>query len=65
MTNWIEENIIWIFLTNLMIMGFKLLTIWVSIAVTILQEGVAGVLAILYVFWCSSKMNSECILRKG
>ena len=58
-TNWIKENIIWIFLTNLMIMGFKLLTIWVHITVTMMQDGVTGVLAIWYVLWCASEWKSR------
>ena len=51
MTNRIKENTVWI----LMVMGFKFLTFWDSIAITMMQEGVAGVLAIWYVVWCASK----------
>ena len=67
-TDWIKENTMCICLLciiNLIFMGPKFIISWASIGVTMLQEGVAGVLAIFYVFCCSSKISSKHILRKG
>ena len=57
-TNWVEKNTGYICIVNLLAMGLKFLIFCVSVGVTMLQEGAAGLLAILYVFWCQSKINS-------
>ena len=53
MKNFIEENTVWICLANIIVIGFKFITFWASIMVTMMQEGATGVLTVLYVFWCS------------
>ena len=64
-TNWVEKNTGYICIANLFAMGLKFLIFYVSVGVTMIQEGAAGVSAILYVFWCQSKINSKCIIQKG
>ena len=67
-TDWIKENTVWICLLcliNLIFMGPKFIISWASVGVTMLQEGVAGVLAVFSVFWGSSRICSKCILLKG
>ena len=63
--NFIEKNSGWTCAANLLLMGFKFITFWVSVAFTMIQEGAAGVLVVLYIFGCSSKINSERVLQKG
>ena len=36
-----------------------------SIATTLFQEGVSGLLAVLYVLFCSAKITSERVVRKA
>ena len=64
-TNWIEKNTGYICIVDLLAIGFKFLISCASIKVTIVQEGAAGVLALLYVVWCQTRIHSERIIRKG
>ena len=36
-----------------------------SIATTLFQEGISGLLAVLYVLFCSAKITSERVVRKA
>ena len=64
-TNWIEKNTGYICIVDLLAIGFKFLISCASIGVTMVQEGAAGVLAVLYVVWCQTRIYSERIIRKG
>ena len=62
---WIKDNTVWICLLDLVFMGIRFLVFWASVGSTMLQEGIAGVIAAFYVLCCSSKISSERIIRKG
>ena len=67
-TDWIKENTMWIcFLCtlNLIFMGPRFIISWVNVGVTIIREGVAGVLGVFCVFWYSAQISSKRIIRKG
>ena len=51
-------------IVDLLAIGFKFLINCASIGVTMVQEGAAGVLALLYVVWCQTRIHSERIIRK-
>ena len=64
-TNWIEKNTGYLCIIDLLIIGLKFLINCVNIGVTMMQQGAAGVLALLYVVWCQTRIHSERIIRKG
>ena len=64
-TNWIEKNTGYLCIIDLLVIGLKFLINCVNIGVTMMQQGAAGVLALLYVVWCQTRIHSERIIRKG
>ena len=67
-TDCIKENTMWIcFLCtlNLIFMGPRFIISWANVGVTIIREGVAGVLGVFCVFWYSAQISSKRIIRKG
>ena len=64
-TNWIEKNTGYICIIDLLAIGLKFLINCANIGVTMVQEGAAGVLALLYVVWCQTRIHSKRIIRKG
>ena len=64
-TNWIEKNTGYLCIIDLLVIGLKFLINCVNIGVAMMQQGAAGVLALLYVVWCQTRIHSERIIRKG
>ena len=59
MKNLIVDNAVWISLLVLLIEGLKFIAFISSIFTTLLQEGVQGLLAILYILFCGPQIASE------
>ena len=63
-----KENTMWICLLcilNLIFMGPRFIISWANVGVTIIREGVPGVLGVFCVFWYSAQISSKRIIRKG
>ena len=63
--DFITDNAVWISIAVLLLEGFKFLIFMSTIMTTLLQEGVSGVLAVLYVLFCSPRITSERVVRKA
>ena len=63
--NFIVENAVWICLVDLLLNCFKFIIFMTSIATILFQEGISGLLAVLYVLFCSAKITSERVVRKA
>ena len=55
----------WISLAVLLLEGLKFIIFVSSIMTTLLQEGVSGLLAVLYMLFCSPGIASERVVQKG
>ena len=63
--SFITNNAVWISVAVLLLEGFKFLIFMSTIMTTLLQEGVSGLLAVLYVLFCSPRITSERVVRKA
>ena len=61
----VVDNAVWISLLVLLIEGLKFIAFISSIFTTLLQEGIQGLLAILYILFCGPRIASKRVICKG
>ena len=61
----IVDNAVWVSVAVLVWETLKMIVFLSSIVTTVLQEGLSGLLAVMYVIVCGSRLASERVMRKG